>query len=168
MENYLIRAITEGSTRKEEFHSYSSTATSIISLIPESKLQGNADNITLVSDDGIVIGVYFNVGVVFDDLEYKYDNVKLVSLKYNKETGEHYYKYYVLYNPLNIQMDNIVSTGFYTNDPSKITVYVVPHLHEDEDRDAAFVLENFKGITLHKETGETIMETAYEPNPDSA
>jgi len=164
MENYLIRAITEGSTRKEEFHSYSSTATSIISLIPESKLQGNADNITLVSDDGIVIGVYFNVGVVFDDLEYKYDNVKLVSLKYNKETGEHYYKYYVLYNPLNIQMDNIVSTGFYT---SKITVYVVPHLHEDEDRDAAFVLENFKGITLNKHTHEVIQETSYEPKPPS-
>ena len=168
MENYLIRAITEGNTRKEEFHIDSSTATSIISLIPELKLQGNADKITLVSDDGIVIGVYFKAGAVFDDLEYKYDNVKLVSLKYNKETGEHYYKYYVLYNPLNIQMDNIVSTGFYTNDPSKVTVYIVPELYDGEVDNSGFVRENFKGITLYKETGETIMETAYEPNPISA
>jgi len=168
MENYLIRAITEGSTRKDEFGSDSSAANSIISLIPESKLQGNRNKVTLVSDDGTVIGLYFNVGVVFDDLEYQYDNVKLVSLKYNKDTGEHYYKYYVLYNPLDVPMDNIVSTGFYTNDPSKITVYVVPKLYQDEDRDASFVFENFKGITMYKETGETIMETAYEPNPISA
>jgi hypothetical protein len=168
MEDYAIRARTEGTIRKEEFSRGSIHADNILSIVPENKLQGNKDKATLVSDDGIIIGVYFNVGVVFDDLEYQYDNVKLVSLKYNKETGEHYYKYYVLYNPLDIPMDNIVSTGFYTNDPSKITVYVVPHLHEDEDRDAAFVLENFKGITMYKETGETIMETAYEPNPDSA
>ena len=87
----------------------------------------------------------------------------MVSLKYIKETDEHYYKYYVRFNPLNIQMDHIVATGFVTNDPTKATVYIAPEFHEVEEDNENFFSKNYKGITIDIATGENLMETDYEP-----
>jgi len=161
--NHVIRATTGGITRKDEYHSSSEIGMEILSRIPSELLQGNEDKVTIVSSDGPIKGVYFNSVIDFDDLVYEHDNVRLVSLKYNEDTKEHYYKYYVLYNPLDVQMDNIVSTGFFSNNPTKLTVYIVSELHGDEFEDFGFVNKDFKGITIDIATGDTIMETDYEP-----
>ena len=166
---FRLVATTDNSVRKEEFVAGSNKFNEILEKVTSSKLQGNEDKITMAADDGNVIAVYFGVKClgaeppVFDDIEFLHNNVEMVSLKYIKETDEHYYKYYVRFNPLNIQMDNIVSTGFTTNDQTKATVYIVPKLHEVEEDNAAFFFENYKGITIDIATGDTIMETDYEP-----
>ncbi len=165
----ITRATTKGELRKEEFRVESEEAKEIINLIPPYKLQGNGDKISMATDGGDVVAVYFGIKCfgkeppVFDDIEYLYDNVEIVSLKYIKETDEHYYKYYVRFNPLNIQMDNIVATGFVTNDPTKATIYIAPEFHEVEEDNEKFFFENYKGITIDIATGETLMETDYEP-----
>ena len=169
MDKFATVAYTDNSVRKEEFIVEAPEASAIIETIPINKLQNNEGSIKIVADDGNVIAVYFGIKClgnklpVFDDIEYLYDNVEMVSLKYIKETDEHYYKYYVRFNPLNIQMDNIVATGFTTNDPTKATIYIAPEFHEVEEDNEKFFFENYKGITIDIATGDTIMETDYEP-----
>lgn len=164
----IIKAITNNEVRKEEFRVDSETGLEIIKRLPAYKLQGNRDKVSMVADDGDVISVYFGVkcwGVeppVFSDIEYLYDNVEMVCLKYIKETDEHFYKYYVRANPLNIKKDNIVGTGFFTNDPEKATVYIVSEVYKVEEDNDKFFLEDYKGITIDIATEENLMETYYE------
>lgn len=164
-----MRVFTSGYLRKEEYLFPQPKGREILNLIPKSKLQNNEGKLSQLSDDGNVISAYFGIKCleqeppVFDDIEYLYDNVEMVSLKYIKETDEHYYKYYVRFNPLNVQMDNIVATGFVTNDPTKATIYIAPDFHEVEEDNERFFLKNHKGITIDIATGETLMETDYEP-----
>ncbi len=171
MHDYRVKALTDGSVRKYEVDKESVRGIEILKQVPSEKLQGNESKISLVADDGDVIAIYFGVKSLgdeqphFEDLTFLYTNVELVSLKYIKSTNTHYYKYYVRFNPLNISIDNVVATGFTSNDRSVATLYIVPKILPNEEDNRFFFYENYKGITISVDTGKILMETEYEPMP---
>lgn len=156
-------AYTNNNIRKSEFHFDSLEGKSIINLVPVEKLQGNNKK-SLVSDDGETISVYFWGDFnKFSDLDLLHDGVKLVCLKYNKNSGEHYYKYSIPNNPLGIDIDNIVATGIISNNKNIVTIYTIDALHEDAYKNLHFyIYSNYKGTTLDVGTNEVLYETVYD------
>jgi hypothetical protein len=163
----MIKAYTDNKVRKIEYEKDSLMGVEILKKVPRELLQGNEDKISLVTDDGVVIAIYFSRDAFFDDVTYRFEYVELVSLKLIKETGVHYYKYYVRFNPLNIKIDNIVSTGFTSNDDTKATVYTTQTIHPVEEENALFFLKDFEGHTIDLKSLEVIKDTLYETHPPS-